>query len=236
MQLVTLAEAREAAFENRKLARAGGDPLALRAPRSGPTFAQLLDRTIEVYADGWKEGSKTESHWRASMRDYALPRHTTARKHHMALHYSKVAEAIPIVAGSAANGSTKRLHEFLILTATRSGEDRKAVWPEFDLEAAAWTIPGRRTKSGRAHRVPLSPRAIAILRKAEGLLDGSAWVSPSPSGQPIRLGSPWPAAFLARTSISYSVSGFRSMKEKWVSGVSNPKLHASVPACRMRTT
>ena len=48
-----------------------------------------------------------------------------------------------------------------------------------------------------------------------------------------RRGSPSPAAFLARTCISYSVPGFRSTTEKWLSGVSKPKLHASVPASRM---
>ena len=74
VQLVSLAEAREAAFENRKLARAGGDPLALRQAKAVPTFAELLEATIAVHRDGWKQGSKTESHWRASMRDYALPR------------------------------------------------------------------------------------------------------------------------------------------------------------------
>ena len=45
----------------------------------------------------------------------------------------------------------------------------------------------------------------------------------------ISCASPRPAAFLARTCISYSVSGFRSAKEKCVSGVSKPKLQAWVP-------
>ena len=36
--LVSLAEAREAAFTNRKLARAGGDPLTLRRRPDIPTF------------------------------------------------------------------------------------------------------------------------------------------------------------------------------------------------------
>ena len=40
---VTLAEARQAAFDNRKLARAGGDPLALKAPdyHSDPRASRL---------------------------------------------------------------------------------------------------------------------------------------------------------------------------------------------------
>ena len=38
--LVTLAEAREQAFENRRLARRGGDPLAAKRRSSAPTFEQ----------------------------------------------------------------------------------------------------------------------------------------------------------------------------------------------------
>ena len=42
--LVTLAEARNKAFENRKLARAGGDPLALKRRADVPTFAEAAGR------------------------------------------------------------------------------------------------------------------------------------------------------------------------------------------------
>ncbi len=52
----------------------------------------------------------------------------------------------------------------------------------------------------------------------------------------ISWGLPSPEAFLVQSCISYSVSGFRSTKEKCVSGVSKPKLQVSVPASRMRTT
>ena len=48
--------------------------------------------------------------------------------------------------------------EFLILTATRSGEVRGARWSEIDLTTGIWTIPAGRMKAGREHRVPLSRR------------------------------------------------------------------------------
>ena len=48
-------------------------------------------------------------------------------------------------------------------------------------------------------------------------------------------GLPSSTAFLAQNCSSYSVSGFRSRMKKCVSGVSNSKLHASVPGSRMRT-
>ena len=71
--LVTLAEARQLAFDNRKLARAGGDPAALRSGRAVPTFAEAAETVIEIHAAGWKDGGKSEKQWRASLRDYAMP-------------------------------------------------------------------------------------------------------------------------------------------------------------------
>lgn len=39
-----------------------------------------------------------------------------------------------------------------------------ATWAEVDLDAKTWTIPSSRMKANKAHTVPLSDRAVAILR------------------------------------------------------------------------
>ena len=70
---VTLAEARLAAFEAKKLSRAGGDPATLRS-RDVPTFKEAIDTVIGIHAAGWKESGKSEKQWRASLRDYAMPK------------------------------------------------------------------------------------------------------------------------------------------------------------------
>ena len=54
-----------------------------------------------------------------------------------------------------------------ILTAARSGEILGMQWSEIDFDKKIWTVPANRMKAGREHRVPLSPRAIAILRSIE---------------------------------------------------------------------
>ena len=71
---VTLAEARQAAFDNRKLARAGGDPMAVKRRPDVPTFEKAAATVIEIHKPSWKDGGKTAAQWRASLRDYALPR------------------------------------------------------------------------------------------------------------------------------------------------------------------
>jgi len=65
-----------------------------------------------------------------------------------------------------------RTLEFLILTNVRTDAVLKATWPEFDLENDIWTVPLANLKD-RKHRregfrVPLSPRAVEIVREMEG--------------------------------------------------------------------
>jgi integrase len=55
--------------------------------------------------------------------------------------------------------------EFLLLTATRTGEVIGACWSEIDLKQKLWQIPAERMKSGKAHTVPLNDRAVAILNQ-----------------------------------------------------------------------
>jgi integrase len=50
-----------------------------------------------------------------------------------------------------------------ILTAQRGGEVIAMRWRDLDLAAAVWTIPGAVTKNGVAHRVPLTPDALALV-------------------------------------------------------------------------
>ena len=111
--------------------------------------------------------------------DAALPRNGIQRRHMPALPYEDVAECIAKVRSSArASESSKLALEFLVLTAARSGEVRKATWDEIDLEGATWTVPAERMKANREHRVPLSRRALEVLTAAAGLSDGSGLVFP----------------------------------------------------------
>ena len=67
-----------------------------------------------------------------------------------------------------------------LLTAQRGGEVLNAMWCEIDLRTGWWTIPGERGKNGLAHRVPLSPPAVKVLKSLRSLTGDSPWVFPSP--------------------------------------------------------
>ncbi len=71
---VTLKEARDIAFEYRRLAKAGGDPRDLRTQGKVPTFADAVEHVIALHSPGWKDGAKSAAQWRASLTEYAFPR------------------------------------------------------------------------------------------------------------------------------------------------------------------
>jgi len=72
--LVPLAEARERALSNRKLARSGGDPLAEKRRAEGmPTFADAAARVVEQKRAGWRSPLHART-WLHSLEHHAFPR------------------------------------------------------------------------------------------------------------------------------------------------------------------
>lgn len=69
---VGLAEARGKAFEFRRVARLGEDPVALRSG-GVPTFERAVEIVIALHAGKWKPGGKSEAQWRSSLATYVLP-------------------------------------------------------------------------------------------------------------------------------------------------------------------
>lgn len=66
-----------------------------------------------------------------------------------------------------------RLLELMILTAMRHSAVRLARGAEFDLAAQTWTVPKERMKRlGRDHRIPIGPRALAIVQELRATGNG----------------------------------------------------------------
>ena len=72
--LVPLAEARQRALANRRVARSGGDPrpAAGRAP-GAPTFDEAVPTVLAIHSGAWKSGGRNANSWQATLRDYASP-------------------------------------------------------------------------------------------------------------------------------------------------------------------
>ena len=153
------------------------------------------------------------------MLSQALGRQADVTRHMRALPHREVAAAIHTVQDSHAGPITKLAFAFLVLTAARSGELRLATWDEIDLEAEVWTISAERMKAQREHRVPLSGRALDILREAQTLADGSGWVFPSPTGKP--LSNMTLSKLLKDLGIPAVPHGFRSSFRDWAQECTN---------------
>ena len=69
--LVRLAEAREKAVENRRVARSGGDPLAER--KKGMSFREASEKTFEAIQPRWKS-AKVASNWQQQLERHAFQR------------------------------------------------------------------------------------------------------------------------------------------------------------------
>ncbi len=116
---------------------------------------------------------------------------------------------------------TRPMLELLILTAARSGEVRGLIWAELDLDSAIWTIPAERMKAKQPHRIPLSKRAVEILKNQIGM--HKELVFPSPRDQ-VELSDMVLTTFLRREKAVSdtpgrvaTAHGFRSSFRDWCS-------------------
>ena len=112
-------------------------------------------------AMGWKTGDNP-----AVMKGnlgLLLPAYSRAKniKHHKALEFEEMPKFLSNLRQREA--FVARLLEFIILTASRSGEARFATWSEMDFEKGLWTLSADRMKMSKEHVVPLSKSAITLL-------------------------------------------------------------------------
>ena len=143
----------------------------------------------------------------------ALPRRPRLKEHHKAVSYSEVPWAVVAIRQSTAQVVTRLALEFIILTSATTGEVRGMTWDEIDFEGSTWTVPAARMKMRRAHRVPLSGRALEILREAQELGKGGPLVFPGTKGQ--TLSNMAFTMLLRRLEIDAVTHGFRSSFKDW---------------------
>jgi integrase len=127
------------------------------------TAGRVLNRIEAVFDYCATAGLRTGDNPARGIRT-ALPKQSRIAKveHFAALPYTEVGELMQKLAEH--NTLAAAALRFLILTASRTDEVRLAMWPEMDFAERVWTVPAKRMKSRREHRVPLSDAAIQILR------------------------------------------------------------------------
>ncbi len=166
-------------------------------------------------ARGLRSG-ENPAQWRGHL-DQLLPRaKKLSRGHHAALPYQDVPAFLASL--RERRGSASLALEFAILTAARTGEVIFGVWAEINTEEKVWAIPAARMKANRAHRVPLSDAALAVLERARELRDhdgDDAYIFPGQRrGHAMsNMGMEMTLRRMGRNEIT--VHGFRSSFRDW---------------------
>jgi integrase len=136
--------------------------------------------------------------------------------HHASCPYDEAAALIGKVQASSLSELLKLAFEFTVLTAVRSSEARGALKAEIDLDKKMWTIPDSRMKMDIAHLVPLSDRAVDVIKLAYAIAPDSELVFPSPSsGKPYSDQAFTKVVLNETLRVKYTAHGFRSTFRTW---------------------
>lgn len=174
-------------------------------------------------ARGFRTGENTAA-WRGHL-DNLLPRRSKVRRvlHHPALDFRDVPT---FMANLRANDSiSARALEFTVLCAARTGEVLGAKFNEFDLQDCVWQVPAERMKAGQEHRVPLPPRAAAIIVEMSEIRLNDYVFPGGKRGKPL---SNMALLMLLRgLQPGITVHGFRSTFKDWASETTSFPDHIS---------
>src|SRR4051812_5548317 len=162
------------------------DPIWTTKPETASRVRGRVEAVLDTATvRGYRQGPNP-AQWKGNLA-HILPARSRVRRveHHAALPFDELPEFLAALGERP--GMAARALEFVIYTAARTGEALGATWGEIDIEAKVWTIPARRMKANREHRVPLSAAALDVLGRVrplalltDGKPDPAAPVFPGP--------------------------------------------------------
>jgi integrase len=188
-------------------------PIWLTKPETARRVRQRIGSVLDyAHGQGWRETETPRNAVNSLMKRIKQPRSSGG---FAAMPYGD----LPAFVATLRRGqvSIGRLAlQFLILTTARSGEVRGATWNEIDFEKEQWNVPAARMKAGEPHSIPLSARAMEILRRT-GELSG---IRPDRTIFPGIKSQPLSDATLAKVlrvggGGDYTVHGMRSAFRDW---------------------
>jgi integrase len=194
-------------------------PLWNQKPETASRLRGRIERVLDAAkAQGLRAG-ENPARWRGHLNQLLPKRQNLTRGHHAAMPYADLpAFTVDL---QEREGAAAQALEFTILAAARSGEALGAKKVEFDLDRAVWIVPPERMKAGREHRVPLSRRALKIVKQAmHDNPDGDFLFPGQRSGKP--LSEMALEMVLRRMKVdNATVHGFRSSFRDWAAECTN---------------
>lgn len=193
-------------------------PIWQKVPETAARLRGRIENVLDAAkARGFRSGENPAA-WRGHLKTLLPARQRLTRGHHAALAYDDLPAFMAAL--RAREGLASRALELCILTASRSGEVLGARWDEFDLEKKIWTVPAIRMKAGHTHRIPLSARALDIVKSIPRLDDNPHVFPGQKAGKPLStMAMEMQLRRMKRDDIT--VHGFRSTFRDWASEVSS---------------
>lgn len=171
-----------------------------------------IERVLDAAAARGLRSRDNPARWRGHLANLLPKRQKLARGHLAAMPFDDVPAYVARLREVA--GVSARALEFVILTASRSGEALGARWPEINFQGKVWTVPAVRTKAAREHRVPLSDRAVEILAALVETKIGEFVFPGAKRGKPLSTRAL--TRVMPRTGAgNFTVHGFRSAFRDW---------------------
>ena len=189
-------------------------PIWTKIPETASRLRGRIENILDAgKAKGYRSGENPAT-WRGHLKTLLPARQRLTRGHHAAMSYDDLPEFLGLLRTKQATAALAL--ELCILTATRTNEVLNAQWNEFDLKKAIWTIPAVRMKAGHEHRIPLTARAVAILKSLHRLPHNDHVFPGNARGKPL---SSMAMSMLLRRmgKPEITVHGFRSTFRDWAS-------------------
>jgi integrase len=187
-------------------------PIWLEKSETASRVRQRIERILDAATvKGYRAGDNP-ARFKGNL-EFLLPRRSKGEdQHHTAMPFVDLPAFMAELAKRRALAA--RALEFTVLTAARTGEVLGMQWQEFEAKNRLWTVPADRMKADRAHEVPLSAPAIALI---EGLRTAKC----EPRDKVFRndkghsLSNMAMLTLLRRMELPVTVHGFRSSFRDW---------------------
>lgn len=176
------------------------------------TARRVMGRIERILSAAVTTGLRTSANpavWRGHLEN-VLPQHNTIQEHHAALPYAEIPAFMDRL--SSVDGVAALALAFLILNASRTGEVLYA--ERCEVIGEKWILPASRMKAKREHQVPLCPKALELIAKAQALDPNSKYIF-SKKGKP--LSSMAMLMLVRRLKTGITVHAMRSCFRDWVS-------------------
>jgi integrase len=177
-------------------------PIWTKKPETARRVKQRIERIVQWVKDG-----------------KPLPRQSAAKrvKHHAAMPFADLPAFMMELRGR--DSISARALEFTILTAARTADTIGAKWKEIDLDAGVWTVSDGRHKTGKDFEIPLSKRAIEILKAL--LQERGGYVFPGARAKSPLSNMAMLELLRGMSGEGLTVHGFRSTFRDWAGDQTN---------------